>query len=214
MSLSTIFFSVKFLTALTSYAILITVFLPLLARVHAKLEHSALQWKWEHIAIPLAQAAMMMVFILLAYPVVYGIEYAPEISILLSQDDLRINHLVNLIFLVSLLFPLIPVLGNWHELVLPLQGIAASVLIFSWLAHGYGLTEFSYWPGWEIVIACMVLGVLAHWLGVQISQFIGHKLDQAFNVLDSGELFSRGIILLLQSPVILLFSSSLGKQLQ
>jgi hypothetical protein len=214
MSISTIFFSVKFLTALAVYAILITIFLPLQARVYEKLEHSALQWKWEHIAIPLAQAAMMMVFILLAYPVIYGIENAPEISILLSQDDLRIDYLVNLIFMVSLLFPLIPVLGHWHELVLPLQGIAASALIFSWLAQGVGLTEFSYWPGWEIVIACLFLGVFTHWVGVKISQFVGHKLDEAFNVLHSGELFSRGLILLLQSPVILLFSCSLGKQLQ
>lgn len=214
MGLSTIFFSTKFMIALAIYTMLITVCLPLLDRVHAKLNHSILQWKWDHIAIPLAQAAMIMVFILLAYPVIYGIENAPAILSLLSQDDLRINHLINLIFIISLLFPLIPVLGEWHELVIPLQGITASVLIFSWLAPGLGYTQYSYWPGWEIVVACLALAVVAHWLGVQISLLIGHKLDQKFNVLDSGELFSRGLIMLFQSPVLLLFSASLGKQLQ
>ncbi len=156
---------------------------------------------------------MLMVFILMAYPVIYGIEQAPSLSILLSEDDLRINYLINLIFIVSLLFPLIPILGNWHELVLPLQGIAASMMIFSWLVSGLGVSEYSFWPGWEVVLGCLALGVFTHWLGVQISQLIGHKLDKAFNVIDSGELFARGLILLFQSPVILIFSTSLGRQL-
>ncbi|NNE37839.1 MAG: hypothetical protein HKN08_05990 [Gammaproteobacteria bacterium] len=213
MSPDTILLSTKFLSALFVYILLITVSLPILDRVHARLENSVLQWKWDHIAIPLAQAAMVMVFILMAYPVIYGIEEAPEISTLLAKDDLRINHLINLIFVISLLFPLIPLLGNWHELVLPLQGIAASMMIFSWLASGLGVTQFSYWPGWEVVSACLALGVTTHWLAVQISQLIGHKLDKEFNVLDSGELFARGLILLFQCPVILIFSTSLGKQL-
>jgi hypothetical protein len=213
MPLGNIFLSPRFLIALAVYILLIAVSLPLLDRVHARLENSVLQWKWDNIAIPLAQAAILMAFILMAYPVIYGIEQAPAISALLSEDDLRINHLINLIFIVSLLFPLIPVLGNWHELVLPFQGIAASMMIFSWLASGLGVSQYSFWPGWEVVSGCLALGVVAHWFGVQVSQLIGHKLDNIFNVLDSGELFARGLILLFQSPVILIFSTSLGKQL-
>jgi hypothetical protein len=213
MSVLEIVFSARFLAALSIYGILIAVILPYLDRIHDRLEHPVLQWKWDHIAMPLLQVVLLLLFILMAYPVIFGIPEAPPLSALLARDELRINYLVNLLFVVSLFFPLIPVAGNWHELILPLQGIAASMMIFSWLAASLGVARYNFWPGWYVVLFCLAFGVISRWLAAYIAMMVGNKLDKAFNVLDSGELFSRGLILLMQSPVILAFSSGLGKQL-
>jgi hypothetical protein len=213
MSIIEILLSAKFLVALIIYAVLIAIFLPILDRVHDRLESHFLHWKWDHIAMPLAQVVMLILFILIAYPVIFAIEDAPSIFSLLSRDGLRINYLVNLLFVISLFFPLVPVIGNWHELILPVQGIVASMMIFSWLAASLNITQYSYWPGWEVIVWCIIMGIITHWSAVYLAHTIGHKLDKTFNVLDSGELFSRGLILLMQSPVILIFSSGLGKQL-
>ncbi|MGK0298741.1 MAG: hypothetical protein ACI9XC_002364 [Gammaproteobacteria bacterium] len=213
MSIFEIILSQQFLVALLIYGILIAIIFPLSEHVYRRLQNSVLEWMWDHIAMPLIQAGMLMFFVLLTYPVIFGIEHAPAISLLLSQDDLRINHLVNLLFIISLLFPLVPVVGNWNELILPVQGIAGSMMIFSWMVSSLGVTQYSYWPGWDVMLYCMVLGVITHWLAILVAHFIGNKIDKFYNVLGSGELFSRGLILLLQSPVILLFSAGLGRQL-
>jgi hypothetical protein len=206
-------FSQQFLIAFIIYAVLIAILFPLSARIHDRLENTILQWKWNHIAMPLFQAALLMIFILLTYPLIFGVEQAPSITSLLSQDDLRINYLVNLLFIISLIFPFIPVIGNLQELILPMQGIAASMMIFSWLALSLGVTEYSFWPGWDVIFYCMIIGVLTHWLAIYIAHLIGHRIDQHYNVIGSGELFSRGLILLMQCPVVLIFSAGLGKQL-
>jgi hypothetical protein len=213
MSIFGIILSEKFLVALAIYGVLITIIFPLSNYIYHRLQNSFLEWMWDHIAMPLIQAGMLMFFILLTYPVIFGLEYAPSISSLLSQDDLRINHLVNLLFIISLLFPVVPVIGKWNEMILPVQGIAGSMMIFSWMASSLGVTHYSYWPGWDVVLYCMILGVVTHWFAILIAHLIGHKIDTSYNVLGSGELFSRGLILLMQSPVILMFSAGLGKQL-
>jgi len=213
MSIIEIIISGQFLLALLVYAIVIAVTLLLMEQVRAKLNHHVLHWQWDHIAMPLAQAVLMVLFILLAYPAIFGIREAPAITSLLTQDDLRINYLINLLFIISLFFPLIPFIGGRYELVFPVQGMAACMMVFSWLAAGLSITGYSYWPGWEVAAWCVVLAVITHSLGIQLAQSVGHKLDEAFNVRDSGELSARGLVLFMQSPVILIYSAGLGRQL-
>jgi hypothetical protein len=213
MSIIEILLSADFLTALFIYVLVITISLPLLEKIHASLKHPFLEWQWDHVVIPLYRAAMMILFLLLAYPVIFAVEEAPAISALLSENDLRLDYLINLLFVVSLFFPLLPVIGNWHELILPLQGILASMMIFSWLAQNLSVTDYSFWPGWEVIMACLFFGILTHWAASHIASYIGQRLDRRFNVLDSGDLLAGGLILIMQSPVILIYSVGLGSQL-
>lgn len=208
-----IIFSADFMIAMLVYGIAIIICMPLFDRIHNSLNHSTLQWSWDHIGMPLLQAGLMVLFIVIAYPLIFGLKDAPSITSLIVQEELRLNHLINLIFILTLLFPLIPVIGTWGELVLPIQGIVACMLIFSWLADQRGLAQYSFWPGLEVIFYCLILAIITHWLAINLSRFIGHKFDETFNVTDSGELFSRSLVLFMQSPVILLFSTGLGKQL-
>lgn len=213
MSVIQVILSGDFIIAGLIYTAAILIFIPLFARVSELLEHPFLTWQWDHIGMPLLQACLIVLFIIISYPVIYGVREAPGIIDLISQKELRLNNLINLIFILTLLFPLLPVIGEWRELIFPMQGIAACMMIFSWLAVYQDLESYSFWPGPEILIYCIVLALITHELAMKLAEVIGHKYDQAFNVTDSGELFAQCLILFMQSPVILLFSLGLGKQL-
>ena len=159
MAIVEIIVSGKFIVALFIYGVFIALLYPFMDRIYDRLEHPLLQWKWDHIAMPLLEVALMVLFIILAYPVIFGVQDAPSIISLFSKDELRINYLVNLLFVISLLFPLIPIIGNWYELILPLQGIAASMMIFSWLTASVSVTDYSFWPGWEPRLRRTAFGV-------------------------------------------------------
>ena len=144
---------------------------------------------------------------------IFGIKDAPSIFLLLSSGKLRINNLINLLFILTLLFPLIPVIGNWRELILPLQGIVASTIVFSWLAQALQVEHISYWPGFDIIVYVVLVAIATHWLALKITLHIGHKFDAVFNVTNSGSLFASCLIIFMQSPAILLVSRALGQQL-
>lgn len=195
------------------YAVAAIAGIALFDRIHTRLEHSVLLWQWEHIGMPLLRAALLLVFILMAYPVLFGISEAPSLGELVNRHDMRLGILFNLIFIVTLLVPLLPVIGDWNELVLPLQGVAASLLLFSWLADASGLESPGYWPGWGTVLLMSGLAIITHWLAMALSATLGEWLDRRFNVIHAGELLSRSLVLMLQYPVIVVFCHGLGKQI-
>jgi hypothetical protein len=213
MSIISIVFSTEFIIATASYAIIIMLALPCFDRIHRVLEHSILQWSWDKIGMPFLRAVLMLLFLLLAYPVIFAISDAPPVIALLDNDELRVNYLINLIFVVTLLFPLIPVLGKWEELILPAQAITASAMLFSWLAADLGFKNIQYWPGIITVISILVIAFLSHWLALAVSHFLGDAIDEKFSVEHAGHLLSRALVLFMQSPAILLYSAALGRQL-
>ncbi|MEX2524133.1 MAG: hypothetical protein WD750_04180 [Gammaproteobacteria bacterium] len=203
----------QMLTAAMIYAGLSLIGIVFFHRIHALLENSILFWKWEHIGMPLLRTALMLAFILIAYPILFGLTDAPPLIELFARDGMRLNYLFNLIFIVTLILPLTPVIGEWTELVLPLQGIAASLLLFSWLADAAGVEPVRYWPGWNTVFMVLILAMITHWLATALAKSLGGWLDRCFNVTHAGELVSRSLVLFLQYPVIVVFCQGLGKQL-
>jgi len=97
-------------------------------------EVESTHWLFERLLIPSARALALVVFILLAYPTLFGLTEAPSLGSLLNAERSRITHLVNLTFALSLLLPVLPVVGRLPALVLPIQGMAAASLLFHWWA--------------------------------------------------------------------------------
>lgn len=213
MSVFHIILSAKFITAIGVYAITIVLGLLCFNKIHNALDHSILQWPWDNIGMPLLRAALMLVFILLAYPLIFALVDAPSISTLLDANERRVNYLINILFLVTLLFPFIPVLGKWEELILPAQAIAASAMLFSWLAAYQGITDIQYWPGLYTALYILVLAFVTHWLAITAFQYLGETIDEKFNVTNAGQLLSRAFVLFMQSPAILIYCAALGRQL-
>ena len=213
MSIISIVFSTEYIFASLIYALVIIICLPCFARFRDLLEGSLSLWCWDNIATPLLRTFLILLFLLLAYPIIFAFKDAPHILTLLKAEDLRINYLINLIFVVTILFPLIPVLGKRQELILPMQAITASAMLFSWLASELGVTDIRYLPGLYSLVTIVALAFLSYWLAQKIAHYFGHTIDEKLNVKDSGTLLSRALILFMQSPAILVYCSALGRQL-
>ena len=126
-------------------------------------------WVAEHIYLPLARVFSLLLFIALAYPALFGLREAPSLIELLNGGEQRVSHLINLGFLLSLLLPLLPLLGRLPSLVLPIQSLLAAAMLFHWLAVARGV-EVNLWPGGITATAIVVWLVLAQRLAAWIAE--------------------------------------------
>ena len=170
-------------------------------------------WLMQHTVIPAARALALVTFILVAYPVLFGVESAPAVRELLAVERLRLSNLVNVIFLLSLLLPLIPVFSRWPALLLPIQGFAAATMVFRWWAATQPQVDIHFWPGWSTVLSLLVLAFITHEIAKQLSHHLEKKVDAIIDRHGSGRLIYRTVVMMLQVPVILLYTLSLGQQL-
>jgi len=170
-------------------------------------------WLMEHVIIPAARALALVSFILVAYPVLFGVESALPVGELLAADQLRLTNLVNVVFLLSLLLPLIPVFSRWPALVLPIQGIAAATLVFHWWADTQPQVEIHFWPGATTVLGLLVFAFVTHEIAKQLSHQLEKRVDGIIEREGSGRLIYRTVVMVMQVPVILLYTLSLGQQL-
>lgn len=171
------------------------------------------EWMFEKIFIPLFRALELMIFILMAYPVLFGINDAPPLTQLLSAGSHRINTLVNVLFVLPLLLSLIPLFGRMPSLLLPVQGIAGSTLVFSWMQAALHVENIRYMPDLIVIVAIILLAILSHtiakWTGLQLSERVNH----AFHIDDGQKVIYRIVVVIAQLPVILIYTTGLGSQL-
>jgi hypothetical protein len=171
------------------------------------------EWLFEKIFIPLFRALELMIFILLTYPVLFGLNEAPPISELLAAGSHRINTLLNILFVLPLLFPLLPVFGRIPSLLLPIQGIAGSTLIFSWMQAALQLEHIHYMPGLIIVAVIILLAILSHTIARWIASHISQGVNRFFHIDDGQIIVYRIVVVIAQLPVILIYTTGLGGQL-
>jgi hypothetical protein len=195
------------------YCLSILIVLPSFVFIHDKLTDTFLQYCWNKIGIPLLRAFLIIGFVLLIYPINFGIESAPTINALLAVDDMRSSFLINTIFLLTFFFPFVPVLGKLDELTIPLQGILCSMIIFSWLCQGLDIKDYSLFPNINVLALIVLMSVITHWLAKHVSEYTGDYLDKLFHREGFKILTFKAVVLVMQSPVIFIFGLSLGKQL-
>lgn len=170
-------------------------------------------WLIARVFVPAARAVALVSFILVAYPVLFGIESAPPIQELLAAGQLRLTNLVNVVFLLSLLLPLIPVFSRWPAFVLPIQGIAAATMVFGWWAETQTQTVIQFWPETITLVSLLVLAVVTHEIAKQLSNQLEKRVDVMIQRKGSGRLIYRAVVMIMQMPVILLYTLALGQQL-
>jgi len=181
-------------------------------RVEARAAHRAIPWVWTHIYLPMLRAAALALFVLVAYPGLYGVVEVPAASALVLEEPGRLSRLVGLVFLLSLLLPLLPGVGV-PALALPVQGAAASALLFAWLTDAAGVSRPSYWPGTANLLAAVTLAGAAGWIARRVAARIDEAGQRLWNVADAGQVVYQLLILFLQAPAILVYSLGLGRQL-
>lgn len=167
--------------------------------------HAATAWITEYVLIPLAEVITILVFILVAYPALYGLPTAPGILTLLGRGEMRTADLVNSLFLLSLILPLIPLFNRLPGFVRLAQAMTATAMIFYWLAARHELT-FSLLPG----PVTLVLIVVWSWLAQRLVYRIAHQREG--DRLTARVLYWH-LISALQLPSILLYAHDLGGRL-
>ncbi len=170
-------------------------------------------WLAEHLLIPAARALALVAFILFAYPTLFGLAEAPRLAELLAAGRGRVTSLVNLSFALSLLLPLMPLIGRLPALVLPIQGMAAASLLFHWLVATQPAAWIDYWPDWATLGILLAMAFTGHALARQLSGSLATAGQKHYEKAGLEALIYRSILLALQAPVILFYGLSLGRQL-
>ncbi len=172
-----------------------------------------LLWCWEHLGVPLLRAALLLGFVFLAYPTLFGLREAPGLQTLLADRDAAPSTVLGTLYLVALLAPVLPVFRRHPELVLPAQGVLAVAFLFHWLADYLHVTVASAWPGSAMAIAIVAAAWLMHRLSLRLGERLGRELDRTCGTDGYDALGAHMVTLLAQLPVVLVYSSALGAQL-
>ncbi|NNF50962.1 MAG: hypothetical protein HKN59_00860 [Gammaproteobacteria bacterium] len=191
----------------------ILLFLPLTAvllivelRLDSATRGSPVQgWLAEHLYLPLLRSAALLIFIFVAHPELFGIPEAPSLGALLADGHYRFDQLINVLLLIALLLPMVPLLDRVSGLTLALQGMCAVALVASWMASERGVPIALAPDIWLVVRISAVL------LAARIA---GELLAREFLVTRRNrELILEALRMLAQLPAVVLYAHFLGAQL-
>ncbi|MBW3566520.1 MAG: hypothetical protein KY410_00950 [Proteobacteria bacterium] len=162
------------------------------------------EWLAEHIYLPALRMPALIGFILASYPTLYGLEAGPPLAALLDFN--WFGRALNILFMLPLLFSLLPVAGRFSALVLPAQGMALTALLFMPLAAALDLETASYRPDLSTLVALLLFGIGGHVLGTALAERLPRR-RAALPAYDA-------TVLAFQAPVILAYGHALGLQAQ
>lgn len=169
------------------------------------------QWVVDHVALPLLRLAAVMVFLLCAYPGIYGWSQAPDLHGLLFGPAERFYDLINLFFLLGLILPLLSPLHRLPGLIVPLQAILAITLVYVWAAHAAGFSDVPLWPGWAAPLQFAALSLAAWGLANFMAKLLQDRLDHEHRAL--ADELHEALILLVQAPALYFYGRALGRAL-
>lgn len=213
--LLTILFSPPLLGTLLIYGVVVMALEYFTARLHHAVQDVGFTaWTVEHVLLPWCRVLALLLFLLLAYPRLFGLEAAPPMPDLLWGRDGRVSTLINTAFVLSLLLPLTPLLGRLQGLVLPMQAIAMATLLFHWLILALNVPAVSYWPGGDAAAVIMLLAPLTQQLARHVSHWIGCHVNRRYQREGFETLLYEGLLLFFQIPTVLIYTLTLGRQLQ
>lgn len=177
----------------------------LIERLRHALKHSrTTQWLSEHVYLPALRMPALIGFVLAAYPSLYGLDTGPPLPSLLDFN--WFGRALNILFMLPLLFSLLPVAGRLSALILPLQGMALTALLFTPLAAAMDVQDVRYLPDVSTLLMLLTLGIGGHILGTVTAE----RLPRHRNALPAYD----GIVLLFQAPAIFAYGRMLGLELQ
>ena len=200
--------------ALFCYCLGIIIVIPVFEKIHERLDHHVLQYYWDKIGMPMLRTMLMLVFIALVYPLNFGLDSAPPFNEIITAQKTRLDFLINIVFLLSLIYPVIPVIGKADELMIPLQGVLASIILFRWLCAHLACEQYSLFPGGGVLLAILVFAFITHWLAKYLAEHVGAFLDRTFHRAGYQLLVFQGVVMIMQSPVIFIYGITLGNQVR
>ena len=185
----------------------------LLEKLRENIETSiVLGWMHSHIGMPFARVILVLIFILSAYPALYGVEFLPSLGNVLFEHSGRLHSLINWLFISSLVIPFIPMVGIIPALVIPIQSILATAMLFNWAAPD--ISAITLIPTLWVILLFIALSIVTHKIAKIFAKSVGRSLKHKFNQQDITHLIYESSLLASQVPAILVYGFYLGAQLK
>lgn len=199
--------STRFFAATLIYSLLILLIFWLDLWLEAKLHDVPVSdWLVEHFGIPLLHALAMILFVIILYPELFPLDPLPSVSELVRDGEGRVQHMMNWVFVIALLIPMIPVIGPRVEIILPVQGLIVLIILSRWLIQYSGSEQMSLFPSGATLGAMFLTGIVGSFLTVYLTQYLGQWSDRRFNVDHSGTLLYPMLALITQTPTLALYA--------
>ncbi len=178
---------------------------------------SGSHWIAKHIGEPFIHVLLLVAFIYMTYPVLFGMEshnaagdrILPSLSNLLNATNAPTMKLINTLFIISVLLPLIPVVNHFIALILPLQAIAAGAILYGWLANYTGI-EYALFPGYKVLAVIVLLSLLADLAAKALAQLFGQSFNEKYRTRDVQKIIHKSALLIFQVPVLLIYTLNLS----
>ena len=166
---------------------------------------AGIHWLSDHIYVPLLRTLVVLGFVALAYPALFGLATAPRLPELLGGG--RADLVITAAFAASLVLPLLPFMERLPGAIMAAQGILACCLLAGWLGHAVGLAPTRLWAGWFVALQVVAILLAGKLLGRAIVKFYVPRQAQRFApIIEEGARLASAI------PAISLYSLALGRQ--
>ena len=181
--------------------------------LHKIQEVSVSHWIAKYIGAPFIHVLLLVAFIYMSYPILFGLEshnalgerVLPTLSELLNAHSGQTMKLINVLFIISVLLPLIPVINRFLALILPLQAIAGSTMLYGWLAENSTLAPAQF-PGLHILALMIIFSIIADVFSRSLAKLFGHSLNTQYHTHDMEKVIQKSTLLIFQVPILLLYS--------
>ena len=178
---------------------------------------SGSHWIAKHIGTPFFHVLLLMAFIYMSYPVLYGLDshnntgesILPSLTQLLNARSGQTMKLLNTLFIISVFLPLIPVINRFSALILPLQAIAGSAVLYGWLAD-FSSIHYSIFPGFNVMAMLIFFSLIAELLARAAATLSGNWLKHSYQHKDMEKIIYKSILLIVQVPILLIYTLNLG----
>lgn len=167
-------------------------------------------WVFETILCPVIRILVLFIIVSQVYPAVDANAASTGFWSILFQQG-QFNHLINILFFAGLLLSFIPVISH-PVFALPIQSLLTIALVFHWQYAG-SIASLQLFPSMATILKITIYMMLAYFVTRELCRYISRAIDTRFAVIGSIRLVSDAIYLVLQIPVMLVYSSFLKLQL-
>ncbi len=175
-------------------------------------------WIANHLGLPFFHIILLIGFIYMSYPVLFGLEaythsgerVLPTMSQLLTARSGHTMQLINTLFVISVILPLLPLINRFSALILPLQAISGSAMLYGWLARATQ-QSFSIIPDARIVLIIITASFISELIARYLASVLSDKLNTRYHSHDMHQVVYKSTLLVLQVPILLLYTLNLPR---
>ena len=167
-------------------------------------------WILEHILCPIVRIIVLIVVVSQIYPAIDSSTTSTDFWRVLGQQG-QFNHIINILFVAGLALSFIPVV-NHPAFALPIQSILIIALVFHW-QYAESIATLLPMPSALTLFKVVAYMLLAYFVTRETSIHLSRWIDRKLVISGSIRLVSDAIHLVLQIPVMLIYSNFLKLQL-